>query len=1033
MKNSRFESKAKEIIYQMSTCLAIMAVAYFMVRCNRHTDFGYFNIADYAFVYRDIPIMLLSSLFGLIPAVIAFLFALVDAMIYDIRESYEVSAYLIATIVSFMICRNGRYKKPSSAILAGVLLTGQLGGVWYLVNMAASAEGFGALTWEGFLLNLCMVVPEVFFYITCMCVFYHFAPDKAKRVFVMGVLYTADEDAGIREIRERMNSPLSRRLSMIIFMEAAALGVAASIFAAQLMPSVADKVLSGRATDQVAFYDFSSQVRRYHSDLEEDQEQQTEDAQSDNSQITGEDTGTDEQFSEEAMRHVQFLMNNAGIAFMLRMILMIFNVSIPFVVLADTYMQLRIARPITAMANTVKDFSAATREEQTKKLLEMERLKVRGNDEIAILYDNIAQMATEINEFVDQTLREQKLEEDLRVAKIASENKSDFLNNVSHELRTPINAVLGLDEMILRESHEEEIRNYAADIQNSGKTLLALVNDILDSSKLEAGKMEILPVEYELGSLINDAINMIVVRAKEKGLQLDIHVDSHLPHILYGDEIRIKQIMVNILTNAVKYTEEGSVDFALGFQKADEENIYLECSVKDTGIGIKPEDMDKLFGRFERIDEGKNRTIEGTGLGMSIVTQLLDLMGSKLEVESVYGSGSVFSFRVLQKVVNWDEMGDYEESYRKSLRHEEYRECFVAPDARILVTDDTPMNLTVIKALLKSTKVQIDTAESGFETLDRIKEKKYDVIFLDHRMPQMDGIETLKRMGETEGNLNTDTPVIALTANAVSGAREVYINAGFKDYLSKPIDSIKLENMLVEYLPEEKVTKTACEWLNNGDESLPDETSDRLTLLRKEAGLDVDEAIKNCGGSEAFLSVIDDYYRAIPEKSEAIENYWNEKDYKNYTVLVHALKSSSRLIGATELSKEAAHLEEMGNKASENDENAINEIDLKTPVVLKSYRTCAERLAPFFESTDEDDTRELIDDAMLSDALSALKELVDAVDFDSADLVMEQIRNYRMPEDVAEDMKRIERLLASVDQAELLKTLDEIMTRKGFV
>ncbi len=392
------------------------------------------------------------------------------------------------------------------------------------------------------------------------------------------------------------------------------------------------------------------------------------------------------------------------------------------------------------------------------------------------------------------------------LADTANKAKSAFLANMSHEIRTPINAILGMDEMILRESAEKETLGYAADIQSAGKTLLSLINDILDFSKVEEGKMEILPTQYDLSSVINDLVNMILSRAEDKGLRFDVQADESTPHLLYGDEIRIRQCVLNILTNAVKYTEKGSVTLNIGYEKIDDGKILLRFRISDTGIGMKQEDMDKLFAPFARIEEMRNRTIEGTGLGMSITQQLLDLMGSKLEVESVYGEGSTFSFAVEQPVIKWEGVGhltcriDQSAESRKT-----YHELFHAPDARILIVDDTPVNLSVVKGLLKRTRMTVDTAESGPEAIKKAAEQKYDMIFIDHMMPGMDGIETL---GELKKLPDADrTTYVALTANAVSGARERYLAAGFSDYLSKPVDGRKLEKMLMAYLPKEKVHK----------------------------------------------------------------------------------------------------------------------------------------------------------------------------------------------------------------------------------
>ncbi len=394
-----------------------------------------------------------------------------------------------------------------------------------------------------------------------------------------------------------------------------------------------------------------------------------------------------------------------------------------------------------------------------------------------------------------------------RQAEAANQSKSVFLSNMSHEIRTPINAVLGMDEMIIRESKDPAITDYALDIRSSGKILLALINDVLDFSKIESGRMELVPVDYEISSVINDLVNLISGRVYEKGLSFAVEVSPSVPTVLKGDEIRIKQIVTNILTNAVKYTDRGSITMRVDSSKKDDETIALFFSVKDTGKGMRQEELSRLFTPFARIDEVSNRNIEGTGLGMSITKQLLALMDSELHVESVFGEGSEFSFEILQKVQNWEPLGDYQECFRKSKEHRErYQESFIAPDARILIVDDMKMNLKVVSGLLKQTQIQIDTALSGKECIEKASVQKYDIIFIDHMMPEMDGVETLKQLLANEKGPNHNTPMIALTANAVSGIREYYLKEGFAEYLTKPIDAIKMEKMILYFLPDELVT-----------------------------------------------------------------------------------------------------------------------------------------------------------------------------------------------------------------------------------
>ena len=331
----------------------------------------------------------------------------------------------------------------------------------------------------------------------------------------------------------------------------------------------------------------------------------------------------------------------------------------------------------------------------------------------------------------------------------ANKAKGAFLANMSHEIRTPINAVLGMDEMILRESTEPAIRSYASDIYSAGKTLLSLINDILDISKIESGKMEIIPVDYNVCNVINDAVNVIMPRVKKKDLGFECNVSPHIPTRLLGDDVRIRQVMTNMLTNAVKYTERGRIQLNISWTGTDERNGIFHCEVKDTGVGIKPEDMKKLFKKYERIEEDKHKNIEGTGLGISITVKILSLMDSRLRVKSKYGKGSVFYFDLPQEITDPTPVGDFHKHTNLLSNDYEYVGSFTAPKARILIVDDNDMNRKVFKSLLKETKMQIDDVPSGSECLRMIRKSHYDIIFLDHLMPDMDGIETLKKIKES--------------------------------------------------------------------------------------------------------------------------------------------------------------------------------------------------------------------------------------------------------------------------------------------
>ncbi len=505
--------------------------------------------------------------------------------------------------------------------------------------------------------------------------------------------------------------------------------------------------------------------------------------------------------------------------------------------------------------------------------------------------------------------------DELRKAKKAAENanraKSEFLANMSHEIRTPINAVMGMNEMILRECKDDDIREYAQNIQSASQNLLSLINDILDFSKIESGKMEIIEHTYNVSSLLNDMINMIRIRAEQKGIQFDVEVDENIPAELYGDEGRIRQTVVNLLTNAVKYTREGKISFSVKGERTADDLILFKLEVKDTGIGIRKEDINKLFHDFERLDLNENRNIEGTGLGLAITYRLVEQMNGKLAVSSVYGEGSTFTITLPQKIMNQECIGNFQEKYKTFLNMQEgYHESFVAPNAKILVVDDNEMNLFVVKSLLKKTQLQIDTCLSGKECLDLIGKKRYDVILLDHMMPEMDGIETLKQAKEMEQNLCKDIPVIALTANAILGVYEMYIKEGFADYLSKPIDGKRLEIMLKKYISKEKIKECTTEHRSECESEKAE--SERV---ENEEWLDTELGIGYCSGSvEMYLEMLGIFIDTEREKIKELQNSLETEDWDNYTIYIHGLKSTSLTIGGRKLSELAAELEQAGKK-----------------------------------------------------------------------------------------------------------------------
>ncbi|MCR5212041.1 MAG: response regulator [Lachnospiraceae bacterium] len=414
----------------------------------------------------------------------------------------------------------------------------------------------------------------------------------------------------------------------------------------------------------------------------------------------------------------------------------------------------------------------------------------------------------------EMRLEEQKASYERRVlelekdaANASNKAKSDFLANMSHEIRTPMNAIIGMDEMILRSSPGEPIRKYALDIQSAGKTLLSIINDILDFSKIESGKMELIPVEYSFASAMNDVVNMTLKRAQDKGLEYKLAVSEDIPSVMLGDEIRIRQVMLNLINNAIKYTHAGSVSIDVSYENEAE---MLCVIVSDTGIGIRNEDLNKLFGSFERLEEDKNRNIEGTGLGLNITMRLVNMMDGSIGVHSKYGQGTTFTAKMKQTVIDPTPVGDFAQNILRAQEHtEEYRPSLVAPKARILVVDDNDMNLEVIESLLEDTKVKVTLAESGKDCLELLKDNSFDMILLDQMMPGMSGLQTLALMKKR--HLADDTPVIALTADAIVGARENYIKEGFTDYLSKPVMYGALEAILIKYLKEELIWSEPAE------------------------------------------------------------------------------------------------------------------------------------------------------------------------------------------------------------------------------
>lgn len=591
----------------------------------------------------------------------------------------------------------------------------------------------------------------------------------------------------------------------------------------------------------------------------------------------------------------------------------------------------------------------------------------------------------------------------------ANEAKGKFLARMSHEIRTPINVVLGMDEMILRESKEQNVREYAMDIRTAGQSLLSLINDILDFSKIDSGKMEIVPVVYEISSMIHDLVNMTLQRAKGKGLQLVVEIDHEIPTCLFGDDVRIRQVLINILTNAVKYTEKGTVWLRVR-SRVSGEKVVLCFEVEDTGIGIKKEDLPKLAAEFERIEVDRNRHIEGTGLGMSITVQLLALMDSQLQIESEYGKGSKFYFELEQKIVDGTPIGDFESKVRQMAENFSYESSFLAPDAKLLVVDDNAVNRKVLRNLLKETQIQVSEADGGAACLRLVQENHYDLIFLDHMMPEMDGVETLHRMKALPEFPCKDTPVVVLTANAITGAKEAYLKEGFDDFLSKPIVPDKLESMIRKMLPESL--------LQEGEpaaQTTAVAAETRIEELPVVEGLDWNYAWLHLPDMELLAYTVKEFYDQIEPAAENLERAYEQITdaayLERYRIQVHAMKSLAATIGIVTLSGVARVLESAAK------DGKINIIVAMTDIFLDEWRSYRLRLQGIFGIGTEE-KKEITDYSVICALVEMVRISMQDMDIDRADELMKQLREYAYPEEIEQNVLKLSEAVTNLDPEE---------------
>lgn len=493
-----------------------------------------------------------------------------------------------------------------------------------------------------------------------------------------------------------------------------------------------------------------------------------------------------------------------------------------------------------------------------------------------------------------------------------SKTKSAFLASMSHEIRTPINSILGMNEMILRENKDPEINSYANTIQRSGRMLLSLINDVLDYSRIEAGKLEIVEGNYRLSELIMDISAITRERAEQKGLEYAVSIGDRIPDGLCSDEVRIKQILLNLISNAVKYTDKGRIEMAVSGAYSDDETFDLRFEISDTGRGIREEDQKHLFEAFSRSDLNRNRSIEGTGLGLAIVRNITDSMNGTVEVRSEYRKGSVFSVTLPQKVTDHSpvptDLNEIQTTVTKSTRHP-----FTAPGAVILAVDDNRPNLSIVKAFLKETGIRVDLCTNGNDALKMCRNQQYDLILMDHMMPEPDGIQTLEMIRRDPESRNRETAAVVLTANALSGSRQMYLRAGFADYLAKPLDADVLEETVQELLPAEKVRNTTCK-AGQDDDILefeaagPEDTAGTglPEALRNIEGLDMDEGLSHTGGDAGLLrEILSDIASGGKETAKELRQSAENKDYEKYRLTSHSVKSLMATIGAGGLSSMA--------------------------------------------------------------------------------------------------------------------------------